>query len=438
MLPERYQRLLTAFVDGELTTRRQAQVERLLARSAEARRFLRRLQRDADAIRSLPPIRPTRDLAPVVLDAIAAGSAATKNGPVCRAAPRTLPAWGAAAVAAVLLVGIGLASFLFFSRPIDRPRGAVVARLHRQAPATGRGESKGERPDVGRAASPTRPPRSEPPANAAADAATAPRVAKRSPDRKDAPKAPPAKAAPDAILTDRLEMFQIDKADVTLPVTFKVRNLDQQGVRKQLLAELRKAEHFRLELPCHGGTTAFALLEPALRALGLGVTIDQAAQQRLWLPQLRTNYVIYVEDLLPEELPRLLEAAARQDQKAARKSLRLEFNRLVLTRMTPRDHQELSTLLGTDPNRPASPADPLARDPRQPLTDVTARQVAESLAGQGGTPRSDKTTSTERLAIVLAFNPVRPPAGSAEVQRFLRARKPPRPGSIRVLLVLRG
>jgi hypothetical protein len=251
-----------------------------------------------------------------------------------------------------------------------------------------------------------------------------------------------AKADAEAILTDRLEMFRIDRVEAALPVTFKLQALQKDATRQQLLSELARARDFRLELPCRGGTLAFGRLEPALKALGLSLAIDQAAQQRLQVPQLRTNYVIYLEDLLPQELAGLMDAAIREDQRVARKTFERQFDRMVLTRMSPQDHKELSTLLGTDPTEAPPTRGTLTSDPRKPLADLTARQVADSLAGQGGNPRPAEGASAaapgERLAVVLAYNPVRPHANSTEVQRFLRARKSPRPGSLRILLVLRG
>ena len=58
MLPDRDRQLLSAFVDGELSSRQRRHVERLLRRSGEARTLLRRLQEDARELRHLPRPRP--------------------------------------------------------------------------------------------------------------------------------------------------------------------------------------------------------------------------------------------------------------------------------------------------------------------------------------------------------------------------------------------
>ena len=54
MLLDRYRQLLTAYVDGELSSRQRRHVVRLLHRSAEARRLLRQLEADAKSLRDLP------------------------------------------------------------------------------------------------------------------------------------------------------------------------------------------------------------------------------------------------------------------------------------------------------------------------------------------------------------------------------------------------
>src|SRR5262249_19948770 len=58
MLPDRHCQLLTAYVDGELNARHRRQVEQLLSSSKEACDFLRKLERDAQALRKLPRPRP--------------------------------------------------------------------------------------------------------------------------------------------------------------------------------------------------------------------------------------------------------------------------------------------------------------------------------------------------------------------------------------------
>ena len=56
MLPDRLSRLLTGFVDGQLSSQEQKQVAELLRRSAEARTLLHQLQADARLLGTMPRV----------------------------------------------------------------------------------------------------------------------------------------------------------------------------------------------------------------------------------------------------------------------------------------------------------------------------------------------------------------------------------------------
>jgi hypothetical protein len=174
----------------------------------------------------------------------------------------------------------------------------------------------------------------------------------------------------------------------------------------------------------------------------MGLIIDKAAQERIKL-KWKISYLLYFEDVTPEELTEFVRQIDVEDHKStAGKPAETQFDRLVLTRMNAGHRKELSTLLGVDPITPASNATGSLTDPHSSLTDATARQVGQSLAGQGGTrtPESGKPAAQppEHIALVLAYNPVRPSPNSDEIKHFLESRKPVRAGALRVLLVLRG
>ena len=105
--------------------------------------------------------------------------------------------------------------------------------------------------------------------------------------------------------------------------------------------------------------------------------------------------------------------------------------------MTERDHKELSDLLGVDPvqTQPSKETGPLGVDPRKPVSDQTAAQLAAALAAPG---KPGAKQGTEHAMLAMPYNPVRPKHDSAEIKRFLDERKPLRTGALQVLLVLRG
>ncbi|HZY87647.1 MAG TPA: hypothetical protein VFE78_22600 [Gemmataceae bacterium] len=442
MLPDRYRQLLTAYVDGELSARQRRHAERLLRHSGEARQLLRQLEEDSRALRALPPMRPAADLS----DAVLRGIAQRRLSPARRRAARPVapyPEWAGLAAAAAVLLVLGVASYVYFSRAFQRDTADTLANHH---PNTSLPGPEARRTDDTADARPDETPPKGPRTDEGPKPAPPPAVVKAPPDKEGGPKPrpkPPEAPKPDAVLTDRnMEMFKLDEVRVALPVALSVRDLEKDAARRKLLGELGKDSAFRLELPCRDGTRAFERLQAVCRARHIGLHIDGTAQARLKKAQWRTNYVVYLEGLTADEWAGLLRQLDQHDAKSARKPAERQFDGLVITRLTPRDHKELTDLMGLDPTRSSpKPTGPLGTDLHKPLSEQTAAQVAQALAGQGGArpqPGKPAAKAPEHVALVLAYNPVRPRPGSPEIKRFLDGRKPTRPGTIRVLLVLRG
>jgi hypothetical protein len=248
------------------------------------------------------------------------------------------------------------------------------------------------------------------------------------------PAAIPDKEDP-VFTSEGMEMFVELKSVVPtldVPVTFKLRDLPQDATHKKLIAELEKDSAVRLELPCPDGSRAFERLQAILKTHHAELMIDASAQRRLAKPVWRTNYVLYSEGMTAAELALLLQQIG-----ADKRPGEIAFDHLVVRRMTERDHKELSDLLGVDPVqvKPSKETGAQGVDPRKPVSDQTAAQVAAALAGQG---KGGAKTTAEHTMLAMPYNPVRPRRDSAEVKRFLDERKPLRPGALQVLLVLRG
>src|SRR5262249_33413383 len=105
------------------------------------------------------------------------------------------------------------------------------------------------------------------------------------------------------------------------------------------------------------------------------------------------------------------------------------FDQLVVMPLSAIDQKELVALLGADPTAP--PARPKLPDPRRPLAEETADQVAKSV-GKLETPTGQK------LAVVVPNAPIRSsPALSKEIKQFIDANRDHRPGAIAVFLMVR-
>jgi hypothetical protein len=445
MLTDRCRELLAAYVDGELTARQHKALLRLLQRSAEARDLLRRMQQDAEALRQLPRQQLDRDLSAPVVRIIAERRLQPGGGRRRRTAERrqpNFPAWAGFSAAAAALLLVALGSYVYFSASMNNgPNEDAVAK--------GKGEQQPVKPPV--------KPKNDGPPTPEPKKEQAPAVAVKPPEPETVPPPTVAEsgngkpadaaivAAPDPVAG--MEMFP-QPAQVTQLRIVKLAELDQDTGRQALLKDLRKEPAYRMESPCKDSLKAFDRLKAALTASGIGLVIDQTAQARMTasarLTKLKTNFVLYVEDVTPEELVQLLQHAAVEDRKAEKtKKGDTQFEAVVVNAMTDADREELCKLLGVKAKKlPDPPATgPLGVDVRKPLSEKTGDDIAKTLTGQGGVPRPEPGKSPvkppERLALAMPYNPVRPRPDSPEIKRFLAARKPPRPGTVQVLLVLR-
>jgi len=136
------------------------------------------------------------------------------------------------------------------------------------------------------------------------------------------------------------------------------------------------------------------------------VLLYPSALNRLSKPRLKTNFAVWVEDLTAEELARVLARLGSDDKKAvqARPQPDGQFSKMVLNPLSDADRKELAQLLRAD-LRPVTAAKPAAK--------------------------------AERLALLVAYNPERPQAGSPQLKRYFDSRRPLHTGGLQALLVLR-
>jgi hypothetical protein len=422
MITDTQTQLLTASVDGELSPRQRKAVERLLRHSAEARQLLQQLKDDAVQLRSLPRCYPERGFTERVIRAATWQARAVRQP--ARPAQRNIPAWvGLAAAAAVLLAVTGGSYFYFNSRPAQTDPAIAI---HKDQPAPNNGvqnekelDGNGAQAKRENAVSQPQEKTPEPIDNA---------IAKKEVVGPEKPEETPTESALTAPI-EKMELFQPKIADVKLSLILKMHELDADKLR----TEVKKDKAFRLELPCTDTAKAFTRIEAAFKTQGVNLVIDQIAHNRLKQAKAKTNYVFYADDLTPEELANLIQHLSGEDTKAeAQRQGDGLFEGLVVNRMSDADHKELKELLGVDPRPTAKPA---PADPKKPLSETTADQVAQNIAAGAGKPAAK---GTDHLALALAYNPERPRPNSAEVKRFLESRKTRRAGTLQILLVVRG
>jgi hypothetical protein len=442
--------LLTASVDGELTSRQRRLVDQLLLDNPEARTMLAKLQRDSHDLRSLPQVNLPRDLSGAILDKIAASGKMHKPrkrvtepaGPRLHrpAAPKQTPRlsgprvpWGYAA-AAMVLVAIGVTSFaLHFleHQPTNSPSGivkrpSVKPPLEKDLPV-GENELAKSQPKTSIAPNPT------PPTTLEEDEPDPMPIQPKKvlPELESEPEPPVVIGAPGSESPGKLE-----KVELALPALLNLHKLDEAEQSKRLLSELGSGNAFRVEILCRDATRGCERLRNVLHDRKWTIHTEPIAQARLKKHLWRTDYAVFLENLTPGEAVAILKTIGTVDRQAGEKKItEYRFDGgLLLTKTSRYDCREMADLLGLDPisNRPSPPMNK-AVDIRRPLSEQTADHVAAALEGKG-IPRPGTTLSNNGYLVALNA----PRSRSAELKKFLEARYPPVANTVQLYIVLRN
>jgi hypothetical protein len=432
MLEPAYQELLTAYVDGELTSRQRRHVARLLRRSGEARIFLRQLQDDSRQLRLVGTRTIPVDLSGPVVEAILRRKIEPKRKPRLPVR-RSFPIWtGAAAAAAVLLV-VGAVAFLASSGGDARPgQGGAQKQpqLHEGTQSAPIDRDVAQAPKAPTAPSPSPAPRTQAPDRPEEKQPSEP------PDRESTPPVQASRDADEPVLasSDKEDPGKLQRVEVALPAFYKIHELERRGAA--LRHQLGNASAFRIELPCKDATRAVERLRAALAGRKIGLVLDPIAAARLKKPTFKHDFALYLENVSPADLADVLTQTGIADRSpaAGKKSPEPRFEGAVIVKEMSRwDRHELKTLLGIDPLavRPSLP-ERSSIDIRRPLTETTEAAVNAALEGKG-VPRP---TGADNAAVLLPLAATRSP--SVEVKRFLEGRKPLRSGTLQAFVVLRN
>lgn len=209
-------------------------------------------------------------------------------------------------------------------------------------------------------------------------------------------------------------------ADVGVEVPLA--DLGQEKVRTRLAAELRKAPAHHLTVTSASNARAVADLAMALRSSNINLLIDRNVRAGLKQQQARASYLVYAEDVRPEELIAALQRFGGQDR--AVRGAQPVARSVLLNSMNDDDRRHLSGLLGV-------PAAQLQPHKELPMPIFVPKE-------QGGKGVRSPGREPLRFAVVLPYNgSTTDLASSPEIKRFLQARQSgPRPGTVQVYLVL--
>jgi hypothetical protein len=195
-------------------------------------------------------------------------------------------------------------------------------------------------------------------------------------------------------------------------LTLSLRDLSA-ATRPLLVREFRKGTAHRIDLFTHDTARAAERLRAACKERGVRLIADAVAQEGV-KQKLQQSYILFSDELRPEDWERLLRGLGTADKAAEEKRAGDGiFFKMVLVPLSEVHHKELSSLTGLDLSSLAAPA------ARPPATVTTA----------------------EKTALLL---PPLPAAGSArahipsrEVKQAVDARHDRPAGAVAVMLVLR-
>jgi hypothetical protein len=434
MLSPEQLELLTAYVDGELSSQQRRVIRRLLLESKEARAMLRKLEEDARQVRQMPMLKIPVDLSTRVQMSIERQKVrpvATTHLPTPE---QRISVWMGLAVAASVMLLVGATAFFLNSDdaiPQPGKSRAIVSNRNKPAPR----DKEQDRITL------------LPKDN---EKDTPPLVIPDFPEDtwdKDFPIVKPEGTNPPRDTTPRRknetvlgsgDVESFDKFEFVipkLPMQWRLHELYRAETSKQVRDELLTSKAFRIELLARDATRGFDHLRAALQAKKIQVVIDPAVQPRLKKPLWKTDYALFVENVIPDDLIDVLRATGVADRDAAeKKSTELRFDGpMVVKQLAGIDRRELHDLLGVDPIaiRPMR-LENKGIDIRQPISDVTASQLAAALEGKG-TPRPGTAPEVTAFVTMLGNSKSR----SADLKRYLETRRPEHPGSLQVMLIVR-
>lgn len=213
-----------------------------------------------------------------------------------------------------------------------------------------------------------------------------------------------------------------------LPMGLQIafRDLDQPAQRERLAQGLKKGNAFHVDVTVRNREHAVQRIKNVLKDQSITLLVDPAAQAKLKEKEPKTQFVLYAENLQPDEVAAIMEQLHATSAPA--KNGAPGFESLWLTSFTTDDQTQLADLMGARPEQFQPPQPKLFED----IPIVKPLDKNKDKKGETGV----KTPRPQRYAVVLASGGDRPGALSPEVRRFLAARSQHRPGTVQVLLVL--
>lgn len=426
-------KLLTAFVDGELPSSMQNEVNELLQNSAEAREFLRLLKQDALMIRNQVPMECSYELTQKILNNI-------KVKPLSRIAHLNKrddlmmkPWFSLVAVAAILAVTTFLSFYAvnaFLAMQENEQGKGQLARSYNQNVENDKNAQSGNSESIEKAEQIAMQEKQNllpvpPEQNKENDKSVKmrPLVGQKNKSIDIASKGNELLAAP------ANETFNLIKVDAPLPWVLRKKDVDGEVTGRLLSKVISHDSRLKIELSCKDNATAFAQLKMNLNKMGYFVYSDVSTLMRLKNKNDKSpvNYLIYLENanvndlaqLLGQEKPTLAKDAAKVTSTSS------FWEALVVSKLSSNDRKTMKSVLGFEPTEQGGSSLNTTAKPANELTEPA----------KGGSLQSLKKNKSPALAV--SFTATQNLVNSSEVKQYLETVKSTNQSGIKVLVVLR-
>ena len=426
-------KLLTAFVDGELPSSMQNEVNELLQNSAEAREFLRLLKQDALMIRNQVPMECSYELTQKILNNI-------KVRPLSRIAHLNKrddlmmrPWFSLVAVAAILAVTTFISFYAvnaFLAMQENEQAKGQLARSSNKNVENDKNAQANNSEAIEKAEQIAMQEKQNllpvpPELNKENDKSANMRslIVQKKQYSDIASKGKELLAAP------ANETFNLIKVDAPLPWVLRKKDVDGEVTGRVLSKVISHDARLKIELSCKDNAAAFAQLKMNLIKMGYFVNSDVSTLMRLKNKNDKSpvNYMIYLDNANVNDLAQLLgqekPTLAKDVAKATPASSFWEA--LVVSKLSLNDRKTMKSVLGFEPTEQGGSS-----------LNATAKPAIESIEpAKGGSLQSLKKNKSPALAV--SFTATQNLVNSAEVKQYLETIKSSNQSGIKVLVVLR-
>ena len=426
-------KLLTAFVDGELPSSMQNEVNELLQNSAEAREFLRLLKQDALMIRNQVPMECSYKLTQKILNNI-------KVRPLSRIAHLNKrddlmmkPWFSLVAVAAILAVTTFVSFYAvnaFLAMQENEQGKGQLARSFNQNVENDKNAQADNLESIAKAEQIAMQEKQNllpvsPEQNKENDkfANMRPPVGKKNKSADIASKGKELLAAP------ANETFNLIKVDAPLPWVLRKKDVDGEVTGRVLSKVISHDARLKIELSCKDNAAAFAQLKMNLNKMGYFVYSDVSTLMRLKNKNDKSpvNYMIYLENANVNDLAQLLgqEKPALAKDVAKVTSTGSFWEALVVSKLSSNDRKTMKSVLGFEPTEQGGSS----------LNTISKPANDSNEPAKGSSLQSLKKNKSPALAV--SFTATQNLVNSAEVKQYLETVKSSNQSGIKVLVVLR-